>query len=316
MMLATLSVAIRIVANPVANAFQKRLTAAPANPLFIIAATHALLTLVVLPPLARAPLSSIGITFWANMAISATLAVAGNTLLVYALRAGELSVLGSINAYKAVVSLVLGIFLVGEVPNAAGLIGVLLILAGSAIVVEQPTADTNGSTTTDAHGCTRIVEGHSRRGVFVRFFRAPGVSLRFAALACSATEAVFLKRAVLDASPVMVFYIWATFGLLVSVPCVIVVLRGDVRSELHTFHRHSRTYIWLAAATGVMQLTTLMTFGVMPVGYSLALFQLSTLISVFLGYRYFEERSIARRLIGSIVMIAGAVMIAAVGRSG
>jgi len=294
--LTTIWIAIRIVANPVANAFQKRLTAAPAHPVFIIAATHALLTIVVLPLLASAPLASLRTAFWVNMAVSATLAIVGNTLLVHALKAGELSVLGSINAYKAIVSLVLGIFLVREVPNAAGLIGVLLILAGSTIVVERG-------------------EGQSRRGAFVQFFREPGVQLRFAALACSATEAVFLKRAVVDGSPVLVFYIWSTFGLLVSVPCVVVLLGDDVRTEVRTLQRRSWTYIWLAAATGVMQLTTLMTFDVMPVGYSLALFQLSTLISVFLGYRYFDERSIARRLIGSIVMIAGAMMIVAVGRS-
>jgi drug/metabolite transporter (DMT)-like permease len=49
---------------------------------------------------------------------------------------------------------------------------------------------------------------------------------------------------------------------------------------------------------------------VMQVGYSLALFQLSTLISVFLGYHYFQEQNIGRRLFGSGVMIAGAVLIA------
>jgi drug/metabolite transporter (DMT)-like permease len=43
------------------------------------------------------------------------------------------------------------------------------------------------------------------------------------------------------------------------------------------------------------------------------LFQLSTLISVLLGHRYFQERNIPRRLFGSMLMIAGAVIIAALG---
>jgi drug/metabolite transporter (DMT)-like permease len=56
-----------------------------------------------------------------------------------------------------------------------------------------------------------------------------------------------------------------------------------------------------------------LTFGKLQVGYSLALFQLSTLISVFLGYRYFQEGQIPKRLLGSAIMAAGAVMIVLLG---
>ena len=53
-----------------------------------------------------------------------------------------------------------------------------------------------------------------------------------------------------------------------------------------------------------------MTFGRLAVGYSLALFQLSALISVFLGHRYFQERDIRKRLAGAAIMVSGAVLIA------
>jgi drug/metabolite transporter (DMT)-like permease len=45
------------------------------------------------------------------------------------------------------------------------------------------------------------------------------------------------------------------------------------------------------------------------VGYALALFQTSTLISVFLGWRVFREGNIGERVVGSVVMVAGAVMV-------
>src|ERR1035441_5222606 len=93
-MLTALFVVARIVANPVSNVFQKQLTQRSANPLFIIGATDALLALAVLPlfflgavPLALAP------GFWTNMVICASLAVASNVLLVYALQSADLSVL-------------------------------------------------------------------------------------------------------------------------------------------------------------------------------------------------------------------------------
>jgi hypothetical protein len=45
------------------------------------------------------------------------------------------------------------------------------------------------------------------------------------------------------------------------------------------------------------------------VGYSLALFQLSTIVSVLLGHRYFQEKDVGKRLVGAAVMTAGAIII-------
>jgi drug/metabolite transporter (DMT)-like permease len=296
-MLTALFVLARIVANPVSNVFQKQLTQRSANPLFIIGATHALLTLAALPFLAGVRPVELGAAFWTNIGICAVLAVTGNVLLVYALQRTDLSILGPINAYKAVLSLVLAVFLLGEVPTAFGLTGVFLILAGSYFVVDR-------------------APGQPYRNAFVQFYRDRGVQLRFAALAFSATEAVFLKRAILHSSPMITFLFWSILGLPVAAAAVVILLRGAVGQEMLRLGRHWRTYLWLALTTGLMQATTLLTFGTLQVGYSLALFQLSTLISVFLGYRYFEERNIRRRLLGSAIMVAGAVLIVSLGRPG
>jgi drug/metabolite transporter (DMT)-like permease len=301
--LTALFIVARVVANPISNVFQKQLTQRAADPLFIVGATHALLTLAALPALyalvVRGSLSppELGAGFWGNMIACAMLAVAGNVLLVFALQSTDLSVLGPINAYKSVISLALGVFLLGEVPTAFGLIGVLLIVAGSYFVVDR-------------------VSGQSPRNAFKAFLREPGVQFRFAALAFSATEAVFLKRAVLLSSPVITFFFWSILGLPIAAAAIVLLRREAVREETRRLHSRWPTYFWLAVTTGVMQLTTLLTFGVMQVGYSLALFQLSTVISVFLGYRYFQERNIARRLFGSAVMVAGGVIIVALGRRG
>lgn len=293
-MLSALFVIIRIVANPISNVLQKQLTQRSASAVFIIAATHALLTATCLPALAWLP-AGLPAAFWTNIAISVVLAVASNVTLVRALEAADLSVLGPVNAYKSVVSLVLGVFLVGEVPSAAGLAGVLLIVLGSYGIVDR------------APG-----QPHSR--ALARFFADPAVRLRLAALALSATEAVFLKRAVLASTPVATFVYWSILGLPVSAAAVAWQARGRIRDEMRRFARHARTYLWLAFATGVMQLTTLLAFGVLQVGYSLALFQLSALLSVLLGHHFFHEGHLARRLAGSAVMVAGAALIVLFGR--
>jgi drug/metabolite transporter (DMT)-like permease len=58
-----------------------------------------------------------------------------------------------------------------------------------------------------------------------------------------------------------------------------------------------------------MQLTTNYVLDHMPVGYALALFQLSTIVSVLLGYRIFKEGEIAKKLLGSAIMLVGSVLI-------
>ena len=297
-MLTALFVVARIVANPVSNVFQKQLTQRSANPLFIIGATDALLTLVALPLLLLGAMPlHLGAGFWPNMVIAASLAVGSNVLLVYALKSADLSVLGPINAYKSVVSLVLGVFLLGEIPAPMGLAGVLLIVAGSYFVVDR---DLN----------------RPRSNAFALFFRERGVQFRFAALALSATEAIFLKRALLLSSPLTTFIFWSILGLPIAAAAIVLLLRQRLRNEVVVLGEQWGTYVRLAVTTGVMQLTSLLTFGELQVGYSLALFQLSTLISVFLGYRYFQEGRIRKRLAGSLIMAAGAVLIALRGRSG
>src|ERR1019366_4440887 len=294
-MLTALFVVARILANPVSNVFQKQLTQRSSNPLFIIGATHALLTLGCLPLVFLGPRPlPIGPGFWPNMMLCAALAVAGNVLLVYALATTGLSILGPINAYKSVIGLVLGVFLIGEVPTPMGAAGVLLILAGSYFVVDR---DVN----------------QPRRHAFARFFRERGIQLRFAALGLSATEAIFLKKALLLSSPVTAFLFWSILGLPIAAAAIALLLRERLGSEVVLLRRNWPTYLWLAITTGAMQLATLLTFGKLQVGYSLALFQLSGLISVFLGYRYFQEGQIPKRLLGSAIMAAGAVMIVLLG---
>ena len=159
--------------------------------------THGLLTALALPFLAGMPLGALGAAFWVNIVAAVVLAVAGYLFLWYALRSTDLSVLGPINAYKAVLGLLLAVVLLGEVPTVSGLIGVALIVAGSYFVIDR-------------------VPGQAHGSAFRQFTREPGVQLRFAALICSATESIFLKRALLLSSPITAFLVWTVLCFAVA----------------------------------------------------------------------------------------------------
>ncbi|MBI3860446.1 MAG: EamA family transporter [Planctomycetia bacterium] len=283
-----LCVALRIVANPLSNVFQKVLTNRQASPLFVIGITHGLLAILCLPLLAMSPppLSS---AFWTNMAVSTVLAVAGNALIVQALAISDLSFLGPVNAYKSVVSLVPGFILLNEIPSCGSLAGLTLIVAGSYLIVDR--------------------DKSASQNVFVRFFRDRGVQYRIGGLVLSAVEAVFLKRALAASSPLTAFTVWSCAGFIVSLVAALVFSKNAVKSQLRILQANRLSCVALATTTGLMQFCTLMILTGFHVAAALALFQTSTLLTVFLGWRVFREPYIARRLVGSAVMVVGAVLI-------
>ncbi|MGE5378172.1 MAG: EamA family transporter [Bacteroidota bacterium] len=293
-MVTSLFIFTRIVSNPLSNVFQKKLTGNSARPVFIILVTYILLALVMLPVLFRLPPVHLGASFFINMFLCVLLAIAGNTLIVAALRLTDLSILGPINAYKSILSLLLGIFILGEIPTLLGAAGILLILLGSYFFIDPAPAQKD-------------------RNRVALLFRDRGVQLRLAVLVLSATEAIFLKKALLLSSPLITFIFWCILGAFIAMIFSLFSLKADIKSDLSTFKQRTSTYLLLALTTGLMQLSTLYAFGVLQVGYSLALFQTSALLSVFFGYKFFREQNLARRLLGASVMVMGAIFIVTFG---
>jgi uncharacterized membrane protein len=58
-----------------------------------------------------------------------------------------------------------------------------------------------------------------------------------------------------------------------------------------------------------MQYTTMIVLSQTLIAYSLALFQLSMVLQVVLGYRIFKEQNIKRRLFSCLIMIFGSMMV-------
>lgn len=289
-MITSLLVVTRIFSNPLSNVFQKKLTGNSASPVFIILITHLLLSLAMLPILFQILPIQVGFSFYVNMALCILLAIAGNTLIVAALQLTDLSVLGPINAYKSIVSLLFGNYLLGEIPILMGAAGILLILVGSYFFIDQGSEQ-------------------NKKNAFLQFFKDRGVQLRLSAHILSATEAVFLKKALLLSSPLITFVFWCILGAMASMMFGIFALKSGLHDQLVTFKQQISTYLMLALKTGLMQFSTLYTFGVLQVGYSLALFQTSALLSVLFGYKIFREQNVLQRLLGASIVVICAIFI-------
>ena len=275
-MLATLSaLTLRIFSNPYSNVLQKKLTQNGINPCVVNFFTYfglSILCLFFILNLGYVPLQA-----WGFAILGGLFGALGNGFLVKALECGELSVLGPINSYKSVVAMIFGIFLLGEIPSLFGILGVFLIIYGSYFIFGK---------------------GEFRFGLLKR----KDIQYRFLALIFTGCEAVFIKS-VINLTDVMTSFIfWCLFGALFSL--------FFTRFRFQKFSKQNMLLLFgLILSTGIMQLSTNFVFNYMNVSYALALFQLSILLSVFFGWKFFDEKDIWRKLLGSVIMICGAVVI-------
>ena len=286
MMLTFLAIVLRVLSNPFSNVFQKRLTQGGHNPLTVNFVSYLLLSLVCLTFAWRIAWGVLPWQFWMYAAVGGVFGAVGNGFLVMALRGGDLSVLGPINSYKSVVGMIVGVLLLGELPSFTGVLGVAVIIAGSYFVFD----------TTD--------EGFSWQ-----LLRNREIQYRIWAMVLTAIEAVIIKKVILYSDTTTSFVAWCWAGAvfaLVQLWVMRVPAKADIVSVKPT---EWALFAALVGSIGVMQYTTNYVFSHINVGYGLALFQLSTIVSIALGYRLFHEQGIMKKLLGAVIMIGGSVLI-------
>lgn len=265
----------RILSNSYLNVFQKILTEGnkcPKNrPSVINFYTYLGLSILslFLLPYINLIFSS---ALFVNFLAMGILGALGNYFIIKALSIGELSSLAPINSYKPIVAMLFAWFYLKEIPNINSIIGIGLIIIGTYVLANK----TN--------------------------FNSKAVYYRILALIFSGTEAVFIKKIILLTNIHTSFLLWAVAGLIFSFIFVI-FSKNEIKPP-------SSIYLGLLIlSVGIMQYSTNYVFSKINVSYALALFQLSTILSVFLGINIFHEKNLGRKIIASFVMFIGAVII-------
>lgn len=135
-----IAIFIRVAANSLSNVFQKKLAFEGENPINVNFINYLLLSLFSIPLLFFVDITGINLTFLLYALAGGLTGAVCNCFMVMALEKGELSVLGPINSYKAVIGLIFGMLILHEIPNMYGIMGILLIISGSYFILESPKA--------------------------------------------------------------------------------------------------------------------------------------------------------------------------------
>ncbi|KPM49466.1 DMT family transporter [Jiulongibacter sediminis] len=281
--LTALALASRIIANPLANLIQKKLSVQGKASLKINFHTYLILAIL-----------SFGFLMWRGLPIMSSdlffftlltgiFGAIGNGLLVKSLEHGELSVMGPINSYKPIVAMVVAIFLLSEVPTLDKVPGVFLTVFGSYYIIDKG----------DFHW---------------RLFARKDIQYRFLSMIFTATEAVFLKKLIQLSDVYITFSAWAIAGAFFAFVYQITYSKEKAIESKFELNYLSKIGM-IALAVLAMQFTTIYVFETMQVAYALALFQLSVLVSILLGVFFFHEKNLKRKILGSVIMILGSLII-------
>ena len=281
MLTTIIALCLRITSNPAANAVQKILSEKH-SAIMINLYAFGFLSLFCLYPASLNNWSSYNLEYWNYVLLAGCLCTLGSICLIKALQYGEMSILGPINSYKCLVGLLFGYILLGEIPSIRGIIGTLLIIFGSWFIFDTVKTD----------------------GFFKILFRKD-IFLRLCALFFTGFEAVVLKKIILLSSPKESLILWCfsgfIFTLLLAILFKVKLKKISKKDTLLT--------LLIAICLGIMQYSTNIVFEKINVGLSLALFQLSGIISILFGYFIFKEHRLRKKLLGTVIMIAGSCLI-------
>jgi len=279
----------RVFFSSFANVFQKKLAHQGLHPFFIVMASYLVLTLICLPLLSLTNPAELSQTFWINIFFAASLDMAGTLFLVMSLSKTDLSVFGPLNAYKVVISMILAMLFIGEVPSTQGFIGVAVIVLGSYFLFPS-------SQQSSASGLFHLLADR-------------GVQYRFLSIFLFSIGTLPLKNAIVSGDALSTTVFWCLIGFPLAVIAHTLFLKDNFKQDYQKSKQQLSQFIYLGGLIFLMQYMTMIVFSQLLIAYSLALFQLNMVLQVFLGWRIFNEQHIKQRLAASIIMIAGSLLV-------
>lgn len=232
------------------------------------------------------PLPVLGPLFWAVLMVQGALVVIASILYFKAIEASDLSLTIPMLTFTPLLLLITAPVMLGEFPNLLGLWGILLIVAGSY-----------------ALNITQLHKGYLAPFKALVKEKGPRYMLIVAVLysVCANLD----KIGVLQSSPL----VWAAaLNAFVTMAFGLIMLRQK-NPVFRRFREGGRYLVLLGIANAFAWITNMVAIQLTLVPYVIAIKRLSVFFTLFLGFILFKEKGHLERSVGTLLMVAGAVMI-------
>lgn len=230
------------------------------------------------------PVPELDPTFWLTVASLVPLEIIALILYIKAIRLSPLSLTVPFLALSPVFIIFIAFFLLGEMPDRSGIMGILLI--------------TIGAYTLNASASRQGILGPVRA-----VLKEPGSMLMLIVAVIYSVTSTLGKVAVQHSSPVF-FGFFYPFILTVVLTAYLLA-----KGKLGGVFSRPAAFIPIGLCTSAMIISHFIAISMTQVAYMISVKRTSLVISVIYGWLLFKEEKIKERLLGSALMLAGVVMI-------
>ena len=217
--------------------------------------------------------------------VTGTLNIVASILTFRALQTTDLSLAVPMKAFTLVFLIVTSFLLLGELPSLLGILGILLIVAGSYVM--------------HAGGTRRL------RDPLFRLASDRGIRLMLVVAFLFSFTLPFDKEVVMNSDPV--FGSMLVMGYLGTAMLCIALLKGTVPGQVNREALLTFLVIGAVLALDAIAINTAFTMQIVP--YVIAIKRLAVLFAVLFGVLLFREAYLRVRLAGATVLLAGALLI-------
>lgn len=224
--------------------------------------------------------------FYTGIILEPLLVVFGLTFVFSALKSGDLSLAYPMQAFTPLFLLITSFFVLNELPSLAGLGGMIILVSGLYIL------NSNGTS----------------KGIFDPFkevFRKKEVYYMLIAAFIFSMTISLDKLIVLNSDPI--------FGAAISCLLIGIIFlvksRIDLTGKLETYKKYIPTFIFAGIILSLEAITINIAFTMQIAPYVIAIKRSSILFAVLYGTFILQEKYRVRRIIGSIIMVLGTILI-------
>ncbi len=230
------------------------------------------------------PVPELDAAFWATVAVLLPLEITALVLYVKAIKLSPLSLSIPFMALSPVFIILIAFFMLGELPDASGLLGIFLIAAG-------------------AYTLNASASASGMLGPLRAIRREPGAVLMIVVAFIYSITSTLGKVAVLHSSPVFFGFFYPF--VLAFILTVVLLFKGRLSDG---FSRPA-TFLPIGFFTALMIVTHFVALSLTDVAYMISVKRTSLLFSVLYGWLFFGEERIRERFLGSTLMLLGVISI-------
>ena len=245
-----------------------------------------LLTAIFSLPLLFNDIHSLGNNFWYAVIAIGICNTTAYLLFFKAIKVSDLSIVAPITTFSPLLLLITSPFIVGEFPNALGILGIFIIVIGAYVLKFQDKS----------------------RGYLIplkSLFSEIGPRFMFGAVSVWSISANVDKIGVQNSSPIM-WAIAAHFS--VAIFCL-PILFFKSKPNIRNIKSNAGNLIIIGITNALMIICQMSALKLALVSYVIAVKRTSALFKVLWGWLIFKEQGIRERIAGSIIMILGVVVI-------